>query len=637
MLTQMQQENILIWLPAPMGDAILCTPALRAVREHFDKANITFLASMVVRQALSPCRFCDEWLDISEKNAFSLSRQLKKYKFDQVLLFKNSFGSALIAFLAGIPTRIGYARDGRGFLLTDRLIPAKLPDGKFKPLSMLDYYGTIAAWTGADTTDRKVELEISEQDKTSLLTKLPNIENLNGPLIILVPGGAFGLSKCWPSERFARAADRLIEKHNATVIVSVAPNDTERKIAGQICTASSNKLINLGDNPLTLGELKALFQKANLVICNDTGPRHIAIALGCKIVTMFGPNNPAWTLTGYKNEVQIVGKAPCAPCLEPRCKLTEHLCMESISVDHVCHAADELLSGKDGVALSDWTQIFDEVSEGFFVDTNYIELLKNIGLSSLDDVFAFDKGDNLGKKNLASYRSRMKFQAGSPEKTFYFKRYKKPPLNFQLKNWFSHHSPITCAMLDVYATKKLTASGINTPKIIAYGEEKKPFFEERSFTITEEIPNAQSLEKKLPDYFYQKPGNDTASKRREFIKKLARFIRTFHNTGFRHRDLYLCHIFCNDKEEFTLIDLARCFEPAMFADRFKVKDITQLYYSAPKNVFSRADRLRFYKYYTGNTELAGIDEQFITNVFAKAKSMARHDRNHSRAVPYEDK
>jgi len=189
-------------------------------------------------------------------------------------------------------------------------------------------------------------------------------------------------------------------------------------------------------------------------------------------------------------------------------------------------------------------------------------------------------------------------------------------------------------MFDVHATKKLTAAGIGTPKIVAYGWENNLIFEKRSFTITAEIPDSISLEKKLPDYFYQKQTSN--NKRREFIRKLAVFIKSFHKTGFRHRDLYLCHIFCNDKEEFTLIDLARCFEPIVLADRFQVKDLAQLFYSSPKSVISHSDRLRFYKYYTGNKELTGIDEDFIANVLAKAKSMAAHDRKHGRAVPYED-
>ena len=95
--------------------------------------------------------------------------------------------------------------------------------------------------------------------------------------------------------------------------------------------------------PLDLGELKGLFASSDLVIANDTGPRHIAIALQRKVISIFGPNDPIWTDTGYENEIQIVGDAHCAPCAKPKCKETEHLCMKAVTVDMVCNAAAQLL------------------------------------------------------------------------------------------------------------------------------------------------------------------------------------------------------------------------------------------------------------------------------------------------------
>ena len=82
---------------------------------------------------------------------------------------------------------------------------------------------------------------------------------------------------------------------------------------------------------------------ASLVITNDTGPRHIAGALKCKIITLFGPNNPAWTEADYQNEIQLIGKAPCVPCDKPVCKQKEHFCMQAITVEMVCEAAEKLL------------------------------------------------------------------------------------------------------------------------------------------------------------------------------------------------------------------------------------------------------------------------------------------------------
>ncbi len=171
-MKSISKDNILVWLPSPMGDAILCTPALRAIRGRFQSEKITFLGSWVVRQVLSPCGFTDEWLDANNKGVFALAGLLRKQKFNQVILFKNSFGSALSCFLAGIPVRIGYARQGRGIFLTDRLNPPKLPTGNFKPVSVVDYYLAIASWLGADTQDRRIELSIEPKDAETVKTKL---------------------------------------------------------------------------------------------------------------------------------------------------------------------------------------------------------------------------------------------------------------------------------------------------------------------------------------------------------------------------------------------------------------------------------------------------------------------------------
>jgi len=138
-------------------------------------------------------------------------------------------------------------------------------------------------------------------------------------------------------------ANWLITNYNATVVLSVGPERLEKQIAEEICNSSRHQLINLAETPISLGELKALFSIADLVISNDTGPRHIAIAFKRKLITLFGPNDPAWTNTDYENEIQIVGNVACAPCTRPICRKSQHLCMQAITVEMVCNAAKELL------------------------------------------------------------------------------------------------------------------------------------------------------------------------------------------------------------------------------------------------------------------------------------------------------
>jgi heptosyltransferase-2 len=630
----MENTNILVWLPSPMGDAILCTPALRAIRRHFKSARISFLANAVDREILSPCHFNDTWLEQKHRNPLAIAKMLRGYKFTHSILFKNSFASALAVFLAAIPLRIGYAREGRSVLLTDRLYPPKLPDGRFKPISMIDYYLAITSWLGADTTDRSLELTVDPQKQQNLRSKLPELVDCEGPIVILVPGGAFGPSKCWPAERFAQTADWLTATYGATVVVSVSTSVAEKKIAEEICTASKHRIINLAEKPVTVGELKALFALADLVITNDTGPRHIATALGRKVIALFGPNDPAWTETGCENEIKIVGKAPCAPCAKPVCKEKKHLCMEAITVEMVCSAAEKLLENSRPQLSSAVRQNFVEVSNSFFIDADFVHPLRELGLTSIGDVFSFDAGYNLTKNNLAAFRTRSQFELKSSPTTLFLKRYDSPPLLSQLKNWWCHHCRISYGFCEVDAARKLTAAGISTPKIISYGWQCGTLFEKRSFCLTEKIPNAESLERKLPCCFSNPRTSKALKPRRDFIARLAAFVRNFHATGLRHRDLYFSHIFYSNNCRFYLIDLTRVFKPLILDERFRIKDIAQLYYSAPGQYFSRTDRLRFYLEYTGRSKLTGKDKIFIRRVISKTQRMARHNAKHGGPVPF---
>jgi len=632
--TKIRDANILVWLPSPMGDAILCAPALRAIRRHFKSSKIWFFANPVIRGILSPCNLNDQWLEQRTKNPLAIARVLRKHQFTHVILFKNSFASALAVFLAGIPVRIGYARDNRGFLLTGKLAPARLPNGKFKPLSAIDAYLEIARELGADTSDRSLELSVDPAANDSLKTKLPELAGAEGPIVVIVPGGAFGPSKCWPNIRFAKTADWLIANYNAKVIISVAPNQTEKQIAAGICELSKNKLINLGQRPLSIDELKALFSASDLVITNDTGPRHIAIALRRKVVTIFGPNNPVWTETGYENETQIIGNVPCAPCDKPRCKKSEHPCMEAVSVEMVCAAAGELLENRRKQTRITARREFIETSQSFFLDRGYVRAFEKLGLTSFDALFSFNSGKDPGGSSLPEYRSRVQFEISDPDKTLFLKRYNRPDALTQIKNWFWHKSRKSTMSFDLDPTEDLARAGIKTPKTISYGEQWGVFFEQRSFIITEELPNAEALEQKLPDCFADRSKTGNLRRQRNFIKRLGQFAKIFHDTDYRHRDFYLAHIFYSDDGTFYLIDLQRAFKPHILAERFRVKDIAQLYYSAPGSAFSKTDRLRFYKSYAGKRFLDARDKAFIRKVVKKVNRIARREIKHGRLAPF---
>ncbi len=330
------KEDILVWLPSPMGDTILATGALRALRAHFAHARITYYGSPTTRQLLTPCAWHDDWLEQAPPlKAISCFRQRG---FTRVILLKNSFGSALTCFLAGIPTRIGYARDRRAWLLTHRLAPATRPNGAFRPRSMVDYYLDLCTFLGIQCEDRMPALEVSPGDRDTVKRQLTGLANTSGPLVILVPGGAFGPSKCWAATSYAQLADALSASRKARILVSVSPNESERLISRDIARRSNCPVTDLGETPLTLGQLKALFERADLVVSNDTGPRHMAIALKRRVITLFGPNDPKWTDTGYGQETQIMAPSDCVCCQKSVCKQPHQHCMDTITVESV-HAA----------------------------------------------------------------------------------------------------------------------------------------------------------------------------------------------------------------------------------------------------------------------------------------------------------
>lgn len=268
---------------------------------------------------------------------------------------------------------------------------------------------------------------------------------------------------------------------------------------------------------------------------------------------------------------------------------------------------------------------FKELNTAFYVRSDFVDCFKKLGLDSFDAVFAFEKGENLAKANLASFRRRIMFETENPKSTLFLKRYQDIPKLTQIKNWITRKKRISVMACDLEPAENLRRLGIDTPRTIAFGQQWDGLFEKRSFIITEKIPDSVSLEQNLP------------IERKNFIANLAAFVRKFHQTGCRHRDLYLCHIFCSSQGQFTLIDLHRVFKPLFFSKKYLIKDLAQLYYSSPGNAVSRTDRLRFFLFYLQKEKLTIYDKYLIKKIKAKAKRMALHDKKHNRTAPFEIK
>jgi heptosyltransferase-2 len=283
------------------------------------------------------------WPDVDQgglSGHMSLSKRLRAEKFDLAVLLTNSFRSAMVARLAGAKRRAGYSRDGRGWLLTDRLQPVR-EGRRYVPDPALDYYNRLARSVGCDDPGDRLVLATTTADEEAITERLGPVDD-GRPLVVLNPGANYGSAKCWPAERYAEVADALTERYNARVVASLVPK--EREIAERLRAAAQRTIDVFVDPPLGLGPLKALVRRCDLLITNDTGPRHFAAAFDVPVVTVFGSSDPAWTETRFAKERIAMLDLDCQPCMERTCPLTHHNCMRQLEPGAVLEKAEELLT-----------------------------------------------------------------------------------------------------------------------------------------------------------------------------------------------------------------------------------------------------------------------------------------------------
>lgn len=351
-------NRLLVVLPTWIGDSVMATPTLRALREIYPKAHITALAREVVKPVIDGCPWIDRVITIRSRRRgmpdarrtgpFNLSRRLALGRFDTAVLLPNSFRTALVVRMAGIPRRIGYERDGRGFLLTDRLLPRRAT-GKFVPVPTRDYYLGLVKYLGAIAPDPTMALFTRPEHDAAAddLLKTAGFNPAAGRrLIVLNPGANYGDAKIWPAERFGALADLCASRFGVAVAMTGAPR--ERAILDAVAKSAKSPIIDLPRLGVDLTLLKSVLKRASLVITNDTGPRHIAAALGVPVVTIFGPTDPAWTEIGFALERQVQWKVDCQPCQKKQCPLRgtddEHICMRRIEPTMVLEHATALLA-----------------------------------------------------------------------------------------------------------------------------------------------------------------------------------------------------------------------------------------------------------------------------------------------------
>ena len=258
------------------------------------------------------------------------------------------------------------------------------------------------------------------------------------------------------------------------------------------------------------------------------------------------------------------------------------------------------------------------LSDKLTVSNDYRDGFAAAGLRSLDDLFAIRDGQRLEKASLPSWRERIRFAVPGLG-MFYLKRYSSPPAAVQVRRILAGRGRWSTARSEWEQMQRLDAAGVESVRWAALGEEMAGRWERRSAVVTPAVPG-ESLE--------QYVARNQQPFRRDDLCRLARFVARFHGVGLVHRDLYLSHIFYDERDAeapFRLIDVARVMRPRWRRRRWVVKDLAALDYSTPPHAATTADRLRFLKVYLGVDRLRPADRRLARQVVAKTRRIARHD------------
>jgi heptosyltransferase-2 len=335
--------KILIRVTNWVGDAIMALPALRAVRSRFPEAEIAIVARPYVADLYRNQKICNQLITYDPAGPHlglsgreRLAAELRAQKFGAALLLQNAFDAAWLAWRAGIPERIGYARDGRSLLLT-KAVPVPR-NGEIPPHEKYYYLELLrrAGWVDCLPDESYIQLSVPEEKRRNAESILSRAGARPGVLrVAFGAGAAYGSARCWPPSRFAELANRLQSQRNADVILFGTA--LEARVSKAISAEMHNVPVDL-TGKTAIADLPALLSQCHLFIGNDSGAMHVAAAVGLPVVAVIGPTDANGTAPVTPHCTIVQQKPYCSPCFLPRCP-TDHRCMTKITPDMVEAAA----------------------------------------------------------------------------------------------------------------------------------------------------------------------------------------------------------------------------------------------------------------------------------------------------------
>jgi heptosyltransferase II len=349
-----------------VGDAVMSLPALRRIRRAFPEAHISLLVLPWVSGIYEEAGFIDELLLYDRegihqglKGKWRLLKELRSRRFDAVILLQNAFEAAALAFLAGIPERAGYDRDGRGWMLT---CPVTVNPGIKKFHQVFYYLDLVGGLLGESPLilspnlscpaprippefmpDMTLQVSAVRQEMARRLLEQKAVD-LSRPLVGVNPGAFYGSAKRWPEERFAGLLDKLIQQTGWQVVLFGSPREKTmaEKIQGQMKSG-----VHILSGQTSLSVLIALMSCCHLFITNDSGPMHLAAALRIPTIAIFGSTDDIATGPLSPKAVVINKRVECSPCLLRECPI-DLRCMTRISAEEVLELSMQMLRRDDG-------------------------------------------------------------------------------------------------------------------------------------------------------------------------------------------------------------------------------------------------------------------------------------------------
>jgi len=349
--TVFNSSRILLIQISAIGDVILLTPALRAIRRQFPNARFTMVTSAINQQLLKHCPYLDEMLTFNLKECakspvkfFRFIQSLRERRFDLAIDFEHwPRLTALLTYASGAKRRIGFRANEqyRHYVFTDVVEHVR---GKHELLSYME----IAKVLGCETEDTQLEIWVGEEDNrwAEGFLQTHGIKDV-GKLVCIHPdAGRTEPRRRWTIEGYAKVADALTKRHGVQIILTGAPSEVT--LSKEIAQNMQSKAI-IAAGKTDINQLAALFSRCVFVLCGNCGPMHLAAAVKTPVVALHGPTNPAQWGPWGKEHIVIKSDMLCSPCLnlgfEYGCKALPDgtsMCMKKISVETVLRASEAL-------------------------------------------------------------------------------------------------------------------------------------------------------------------------------------------------------------------------------------------------------------------------------------------------------